>query len=265
MRMTRNIFEKLCTDYAYLYIVRLYTSTEEFYKIGITSKETIISRFDAIPYEYDIICLYKHKDSSLTMDLESKLLSLESKYKPNTYFQGESECVTSIDKAIEFLKTLNWIKGLTEHFIEEAKDSKQILKQRLGTSNFSEICKLYAEAITNNMETISLISENNTYELLVEFVDIFGVGKLGAVSYRKHDMQNYIANLMICVESKDVVKHYLNLQKSQFYSLKDIKIRLTSIYEEMGINKKAKASDIEALYKTHKTVKTGVNGYLIVS
>ena len=89
MRMTRNIFEKLCSDYAYLYIVRLYNDVEEFYKIGITSKETIISRFDIIPYEYDIICLYKHKDSSFIMDLESKLISLEGKYKPNTYFQGE--------------------------------------------------------------------------------------------------------------------------------------------------------------------------------
>ena len=32
----------------------------------------------------------------------------------------------------------------------------------------------------------------------------------------------------------------------------------------MGINKKPKATDIENLYKTHKTVKHGVHGYLII-
>ena len=63
----------------------------------------------------------------------------------------------------------------------------------------------------------------------------------------------------------DSIPMKLNLQKSQFYALRDIKARLTSIYEEMGINKKAKASDIETLYKTHKTVRSGVNGYMIVS
>mgnify|MGYP000243360052 FL=1 len=266
MRMTRNIFEKLCNDYAYLYVIKLYNETEEFYKIGITSKETIVARFNSIPYEYDIISLYKHKDSSFIMDLESKLLSLESKYKPNTYFQGESECVADIVQVVEFLKTLNWIKGLTEHFIEEARDNKQILKQKLGTSNFSEICKIYIEALeTNDREQIKFIEDFNTI-----LKDARLTFKNNVIEHIKASaMKQSVLEKRIEVQNKtnihlDSILMKLNLQKSQFYSLKDIKAKLTSIYEEMGINKKAKASDIETLYKTHKTVKSGINGYLIL-
>ena len=68
--MTRTIFEKLCDGFAYLYIVKLYSDTESFYKIGVTSKQEIIPRFTTIPYEYEIISLYKHVDSTFIMDLE---------------------------------------------------------------------------------------------------------------------------------------------------------------------------------------------------
>ena len=93
MRMTKTIFNELCNDYAYLYVVRLYNDKESFYKVGITSKEDCTSRFKSFPYEYDIIKMYKYKDSGFIMDLESKLLSLEESYRPLKEFGGCSECI----------------------------------------------------------------------------------------------------------------------------------------------------------------------------
>lgn len=268
MRMTRNIFEKLCTDYAYLYIVRLYSETEEFYKIGITSKETVIARFDSIPYEYDIISLYKHKDSSFIMDLESKLLSLESKYKPNIYFQGESECVADIIQVVEFLKTLNWIKGLTEHFIEEARDNKQILKQKLGTSNFSEICKIYIEALeTKDKVAIEFIE--NYDDIFIAAKKEFGTASLNehlsAISYQRCRLESRLTIQKACNDSQltdNIKKSFL---VGNLYAKTKIKKKIQDIYDKEGITKNATAAQIKTYFEVKDTTNSkGDNCFKII-
>lgn len=256
MRMTRNIFEKLCSDYAYLYIVRLYNETEEFYKIGITSKETIISRFDLIPYEYDIIYLYKHKDSSFIMDLETKLLSLGDKHKPNIYFQGESECVSNIAQIEEFLKTLNWIKGLTEHFIEEARDNKQILKQKLGSSNFSEICKIYIEALKNNdKESIEFIEAYD--EIFIIARTEFGVSNisdhLSAISYQRHRLESRLNIQKACNNSQLIDNIKTSFTIGQTYSKNQIKKKIQNVYNKENVKKTATAAQIQNYFEVKST------------
>ena len=90
MKMTKNIFESLNKDLYTLYIIRLYDDVESFYKIGVTSRENPYERFSVYPYEKDIICLYQHPSSHLIMDLESKCISLETKYTPKKEFGGKS-------------------------------------------------------------------------------------------------------------------------------------------------------------------------------
>jgi len=147
------------------------------------------------------------------------------------------------------------------------KDMEPLNKLLLNRkTNFITVSKMYEDAIRDNDKAvIELITSNPNYQLLTEFVSIFGIEKLTAVSYRKQNMFDFIAKHKVYTESSDLLKKSLKLNINMFYSAKDIKAKLTSIYEEMGINKKAKASDIETLYKTHKTVKSGVNGYIIVS
>lgn len=95
-----------------LYIIRLYDDVESFYKIGVTSRENPYERFSIYPYEKDIICLYQHPSSHLIMDLESKCISLETKYTPQKEFGGKSECVESNKQCFRVFRYL----GLDKRF-----------------------------------------------------------------------------------------------------------------------------------------------------
>lgn len=80
-----------------------------------------------------------------------------------------------------------------------------------------------------------------------------------SVLEKRIEIQNKTNEILSDIPSK------LNLQKNQFYTLKEIKDKLTQVYEDTGINKKAKATDIDSLYNLHKTVKNADSGYLIIS
>lgn len=82
--------KKLCTPT--VYIVRLFNNTENFIKIGITSRTTQ-ERMLKIPYEYEI--LKELKGSALFVyDKEVELHQLYSKFKYNSIkdFYGNREC-----------------------------------------------------------------------------------------------------------------------------------------------------------------------------
>lgn len=95
---------RVCT----LYIIRCYNETENFFKVGITSRK-VEDRFKTdfyMPYFYEIIYQYK-SNSEKIYDLE-KLAHRESKkykYKPLIKFGGYTECYT---------KELN-IKNITDN------------------------------------------------------------------------------------------------------------------------------------------------------
>jgi len=75
-----------------VYIVRCYNDTEEFIKIGMTSK-TVSQRFKKIPYSYEIIKEIKGS-SDFVYDKEKELHRLYSKHKylPKIKFKGMFEC-----------------------------------------------------------------------------------------------------------------------------------------------------------------------------
>ena len=199
------------------------------------------------------------------MDLESKLLTLEDRYEPSIYFQGESECTHSIEKATEFLKTLDWIKDLTEHFTEEKKNNKRIIKETFGSINFKKVCKDYEEALLNkDQETIDIIETDIDYKDLTDFVEKLGLDKLSSTDYRLKNIQAELSKHRLYNESPDTLRSYLRLQNNVFYPLSTIKERLTLAYEALGIDKKAKATDIQNLYEIHKTVRNGTNGFCIL-
>lgn len=191
MKMTKNIFESLNKDLYTLYIIRLYDDVESFYKIGVTSRENPYERFSVYPYEKDIICLYQHPSSHLIMDLESKCISLETKYLPIKDFAGKSECVLSVDSALEFLNSLTWIRDLKEHIANIIKDD---YIEAFGTHklNYGKVTDLYIQALNsennpseyseeeiNRFKLIKKVVElDSRYETLVDYIQLFGIKEL---------------------------------------------------------------------------------------
>ena len=74
-------------------------NTEEFYKIGITSR-SIKHRYcsaKSMPYNYEVISELE-EDPKIIFKLEKEIHSSfdNFRHKPTIYFAGESECFNSI-------------------------------------------------------------------------------------------------------------------------------------------------------------------------
>lgn len=92
---------KTKSGFSYVYVLKIKSDTEEFYKIGISNN--IKSRMKGITREcenYSCECIYKVKtDCASSWDIE-KLLHFDNKstkYRPNYKFTGSTECFYYID------------------------------------------------------------------------------------------------------------------------------------------------------------------------
>jgi hypothetical protein len=93
--------------YGELYLIKLYNDEEEFIKIGITSKSTIIRWSNFKTYNIEIICYF-----SMTIFkaycLEQLTLKKYKhyKYQPNLSFGGQSECLNKdcLSEVLKFIK-----------------------------------------------------------------------------------------------------------------------------------------------------------------
>ena len=94
-------------DYITLYLLRCYNITEEFLKIGITSK-TIEERYygkDAMPYDYEILFEYK-TNSKIVSDIEKCIKNTFTYYKPNIWFSGAMTETLYISQRENILHTI---------------------------------------------------------------------------------------------------------------------------------------------------------------
>ena len=265
--MTKNIFESFNKDLYTLYIIRLYDDVESFYKIGVTSRENPYDRFSAYPYEKDIICLYQHPSSHLIMDLESKCISLETKYLPIKDFAGKSECVLSVDNALEFLNSLTWIRDLKEHIANIIKDD---YIEAFGTHklNYGKVTDLYIQALNsennpseyseeeiNKFKLIKKVVElDSRYETLVDYIQLFGIKEL--VSLEEVSIQHSrLSKKVQAKQQENILKTLLQMKFSvdEVYSARELKELLEPLYIEYKLTGIPKGSDINLAFETIKT------------
>ena len=267
MKMTKNIFESFNKDLYTLYIIRLYDDVESFYKIGVTSRENPYDRFSTYPYEKDIICLYQHPSSHLIMDLESKCISLETKYLPIKDFAGKSECVLSVDNVLEFLNSLTWIRDLKEHIANIIKDD---YIEAFGTHklNYGKVTDLYIQALNsennpseyseeeiNKFKLIKKVVElDSRYETLVDYIQLFGIKDL--VNLEEESIKSdRISKKVQSKQQENTLKALLQtkFKPDEVYSNKELKELLEPLYVKYGFEGSPKASDINLAFKTSKT------------
>ena len=79
----------------YLYVIRCFDDTEEFYKIGITATSLKL-RFSGkkLPYNYEVTQIIESEDAGLIYDIEKALHKYFNnlKYIPIKKFDGLTEC-----------------------------------------------------------------------------------------------------------------------------------------------------------------------------
>lgn len=86
------------------YIIECFNENEHFYKIGITTKDSVSERYGEnrktmMPYNYNILIEEKNFDKKYIWEKEIaiKKLNIENHYSPNIKFNGsKTECFTKI-------------------------------------------------------------------------------------------------------------------------------------------------------------------------
>lgn len=115
---SRSDFQKLCDKNGKgngtLYVIECFSGDESFYKVGRTSVE-VKNRFagNTIPYDYSEIYIVRDLGSFI-FDLERRLHKLLAKhsYQPRMYFEGQTECFTTIKPIEKLLKELSTTEQL---------------------------------------------------------------------------------------------------------------------------------------------------------
>jgi len=93
MKRKKNIFSKIP---CFVYKIRLFNDNENFYKIGITTKD-IKTRFRSFPYNYEVLEIISiNLYDAYVIEQETHNHLKEYKYKPQIKFGGSNECFTKI-------------------------------------------------------------------------------------------------------------------------------------------------------------------------
>ena len=270
MRMNKTEFKKYCINYAYLYIIKLESDSESFYKIGITSNEDIDIRLYEYKkfYEVKIIKFLKHPSPEIIMDIERLMIDSFERYTPKEKFGGQSECIKSIIGLKNILKSLKWVRDLEDVEIKEKKkkrDRVKILREYVEALDTIANAKYYMteqSEIDEKKNFISDIESDASYELLVEFVKICKVSMNDIENYSNSYLRDATLEKKIGEEkAKQILSREIkDLYKAgEFYSKESIVESLTRIINAYQLSIIPKTSILETMFKIKSTTKK-ING-----
>ena len=91
---------------ATLYLLRIFSDEEEFYKVGITIG-TVTSRYNSVrdmprPYQYEVLAEHKSANTAAVYEWEQSIIEtfVHIAYRPNIHFGGASECFSAGDEIL---------------------------------------------------------------------------------------------------------------------------------------------------------------------
>ena len=128
----------------------------------------------------------------------------------------------------------------------EVFTTNQIDVGYLVDNSFYSLCKTLCEG-KGDKESIY-----KEFPLIEEGAEKLGLKKLKALGYNPTKIRNELNNLNI---KDDIDLEIKKLFTPGFYPSKDVKIKLEILYRNLGINKKAKASDLKNALNVKSTTK----------
>lgn len=134
---------------------------------------------------------------------------------------------------------------------------RQIVKNKGGSTVFKDVIELYSAGdITEDQLEAYAPDIRDAYNLL-------GVKKMKALGLNPTRIKQALADARPDIQQDLQESVYANFQPNSFYSLKDIKNKLQSLYDSLQMSRKAKATDLAQWFVvTTKNVKN-TNGLYI--
>lgn len=160
---------------------------------------------------------------------------------------------------------------------EDSYSTEEIIAQDFldnyfyATGVFSEKMRMYCEfcdANGDNLAIMKIIDAKITDPKFKEFYKYYGTKGCSARRYRENELISGWSD--ITKDSQLQAAICVNFKVDGRYTKAEIKQKLTDIYQNLGINKKAKATDLSEYFKLSKTCitlpdKTTANGFKLGS
>ena len=217
-----------------IYIISSYNAEGGIiYKVGFSNNIAArISNYTAHNPSAVLTATYYHKDG---INFERALhKSFTACYKNEWY-----------DKAT-MLSIKDILEGVTEFNLKPVNKVKRTIIEKMLAGckvNFAMVCESY-----NTSGDLEKKQIEKLYPLVKEAYDKLGVKRIKALEYRQTAIKKelLLQNKLSSKASK--ISSVLDLRVGQWVSLKELKTALQEAYDEVGIVKKAKASDIDNYY-----------------
>ena len=188
------------------------------------------------------------------------------------FLNGEGDCIkTEIHKYVMCETEARDIeKELIENLSPLYNIEKQIKPESAVYNSFSSVSRLYYDIVMNkdNIEDAEskLIGLKNSNKDFEEIVDVIGIEDIKNTFFNKTkatDKANKIKSIESISKSKQSIVEYTGISKGDFLTYPQIKSILQDAFDKVGLNSKAKATDIKGIFNVRRTTRHGAEGYLI--
>ena len=147
---------------------------------------------------------------------------------------------------------------------------KQIKPESAIYNSFSSVSRMYYDIVMNKddiedaeSKLIELKNSNKDFEEIVDVVGIDGIKNTFFNKTKATDKVNKIKSIEAISKSKQSIVEYTGISKGDFLTYPQIKSVLQEAFDKVGLNSKAKATDIKYIFNVRRTTRHGAEGYLI--
>lgn len=188
------------------------------------------------------------------------------------FLNGEGDCIkTEIYKYVMCETEAREIeKELIENLSPLYNVEKQIKPESAIFNSFSSVSRMYYDIVMNKddiedaeSKLIELEDSNKDFKEIVEVIGIEGIKSTFFNKTKATEKVNKIKSIEAISISKQSIVEYTGISKGDFLTYPQIKSILQEAFDKVGLNSKAKATDIKGIFNVRRTTRHGVEGYLI--
>lgn len=188
------------------------------------------------------------------------------------FLNGEGDCIkTEIYKYVMCETEAREIeKELIENLSPLYNVEKQIKPESAIFNSFSSVSRMYYDIVMNKddiedaeSKLIELEDSNKDFKEIVEVIGIEGIKSTFFNKTKATDKVNKIKSIEAISISKQSIVECTGISKGDFLTYPQIKSVLQEAFDKVGLNSKAKATDIKVIFNVRRTTRHGAEGYLI--
>lgn len=188
------------------------------------------------------------------------------------FLNGDGDCIkTEIYKYVMCeTEARNIEKELIENLSPLYNIEKQIKPESSMFNSFSSVSRMYYDTVMNkdNIEDAEsklteLKDSNKDFKEIIEVIGIEGIKNTFFNKTKATDKVNKIKSVEAVSKSKQTIMEYTGISKGDFLTYPQIKSILQDAFDKVGLNSKAKATDIKSIFNVKRTTRHGAEGYLI--